>query len=393
MTAPSTVLRLLKDASPENISAGMLAALFGWVGSTLVIVDAGQRAGLSEQAIVSWVAGVWFFGGLMGVVTALWTRMPIGGAWSIQAAVLVGTTLESFTMPQAVGAYCASGVLVLLLGALGVLHRVTRLLPMPIVMAMVAGALMRYATGVFTGMVDMPMVVVPVVLAYFVARRVSARISPVLPAVLVGCVATWLTGTELTVNAPMIFIAPTLYTPEFSVGALVAIALPMAILVVGGDNAQAIGVLMSEGYTPPVNRLAVLSGAASVLGSFFGAHNVNVAGPITAICCSDTAGADKAKRYVSAVVAGVLCLLFGLFFSYAMHLIKLAPAPMVTTIAGLAMFGVVLQALQMAFNVKARFQSGAFVAFAIAMSGVSVGGISAPFWSLVGGVLVTAITE
>lgn len=49
-----------------------------------------------------------------------------------------------------------AGVLVLLLGLSGVIGRVMRWLPMPIVMAMIAGALIRFGTGVVTAVGTAP---------------------------------------------------------------------------------------------------------------------------------------------------------------------------------------------------------------------------------------------
>ena len=70
------------------------------------------------------------------------------------------------------------------------------------------------------------------------------------------------------------------------------------------------------------------------------------------------------------------------------------PATWLTlTVAGLAMIGVLLSAFQNAFGKSLGNQTGAFVALAVAMSNVSLLGISAPFWALVAGVIVSALVE
>jgi benzoate membrane transport protein len=58
-------------------------------------------------------------------------------------------------------------------------------------------------------------------------------------------------------------------------------------------------------------------------------------------------------------------------------------------IAGLAMIGVLLGALQQAFHKETGYQIGAFVALVVAMSKFSLFGISAPFWALVIGVALS----
>ena len=383
----------LKDITVENISAGFLASIFGCVATTFIIINAGTQVGLSDAQIISWVFAAWFFGGVLGLVISFITKQPISGAWSIPAAVLLGGTLKSFTMEQAVGAYFLAGVLVFLLGASGLINRVTKFIPMPIIMAMICGALMRFATGIFTSMESLPLIAGGTVLAYFLAGKVIKKITPVFPALVVGCILTFLTGAGSISAMQTEFMGPIFYMPEFSLSAFIAISIPVAILVVGAENAQAIGVLMSEGYNPPVKTMTVFSGIGGMVACFFGGHNANIAGPMTAICSSDAAGPDKSKRYVASMINGILCLTFGALVCYAISFIKLVPTALVSTIAGLAMINVLLQSLQQAFNPGARFQVGAFIAFAIALSGVNLWNISAPFWSLVGGVLVTVLTD
>ena len=63
------------------------------------------------------------------------------------------------------------------------------------------------------------------------------------------------------------------------------------------------------------------------------------------------------------------------------------------TVAGLAMIGVLLAALQNAFGKNLGNQTGAFVALAVSLSNISLLGISAPFWALVAGVIVSAVIE
>ncbi len=82
--------------------------------------------------------------------------------------------------------------------------------------------------------------------------------------------------------------------------------------MIGAENAQATGVLMAEGYRPPVNAMTLISGVGGVLASVFGGHNANIAGPMTAICSSEQAGPDRDGRYVATLVNGLLFLLFGI---------------------------------------------------------------------------------
>ncbi|WP_255494284.1 benzoate/H(+) symporter BenE family transporter [Janibacter sp. YB324] len=71
---------------------------------------------------------------------------------------------------------------------------------------------------------------------------------------------------------------------------------------------------------------------------------------------------------------------------------SILPPTLIASVAGLAMIGVLISAFRGAFAVTG-FQTGAFAALVIAMSGVTILNISAPFWALLGGVLVSLAVE
>ena len=382
-----------QDFTVETISAGILAAIFGCVATSLIIINSGELANLPTDFTISWLSSVWFFGGILGIIMAFVTKQPISGAWSIPAAVLLGTTLQTYSIPQAVGAYFLSGVLVFILGVSGIVNKIIKFLPMPIIMAMIAGALMRFAIGIISGIQALPVISGITVITYFISRTLWPKVSPVIPSLLIGiALSITIGGVDIDMTSVQ-FLPMQIILPEFSFNAFIAISIPITILVIGAENAQATGVLMSEGYTPPVKQMTILSGIGGMIVSFFGGHNANIAGPMTAICSSDIAGEHKEKRYTASILCGVICATFGFFASYAINFIKLIPAPLVTTIAGMAMINVLLQALQGAFNNKENFQFASFFAFIIALSNMTLFNITAPFWSLVIGVGIAIITE
>jgi benzoate membrane transport protein len=92
-------------------------------------------------------------------------------------------------------------------------------------------------------------------------------------------------------------------------------------------------------------------------------------------------------------VNGVLFAAFGLSEGAAVPIVLSLPFALIGTVAGLAMISVPLSAFQNAFGKSPGNQTGAFVALAVAMSHVSLLGVSAPFWALVAGVIVSALVE
>ncbi|WP_257098625.1 benzoate/H(+) symporter BenE family transporter [Pseudovibrio flavus] len=384
---------LLKDINAENVSAGILAAIFGCVATSFIIINSGTEAGMSDAFVSSWLTSVWFFGGILGVFLAYTTKQPIAGAWSIPVGVMMAQTLQLYPVEQAIGAYLVAGFIVLGLGLSGLINRIIKFIPEPVIMAMIAGALMRFGTGVISGVEALPIISGITVIAYFIAMKLVKKISPIIPAFIIGMILSFALGYSNIENFDATYLGLQFMAPEFNIGAIIAISIPIAILVVGAENAQATGVLMSEGYNVPVKKMTIWSGIGGIVTSTFGGPNANIAGPMTAISASDTSGPEKEKRYVAAIVCGVICLTFGWFSSYAINFLKLVPVSLIMTIAGLAMVNVLLSSLQAAFQKTQAFQIAAFFAFIIALSGVSFLGITAPFWSLVGGVAIAFATD
>ena len=231
------------------------------------------------------------------------------------------------------------------------------------------------------------------VVAYFLAQRFTRSIPPVLAALVVGLVASLVTGSIKPAAVDLGFVLPQFTMPVFTLAAFFGVAVPLAALVIGAENAQAIGVLMAEDYKPPINAMTVISGVGGILAGMMGGHNANIAGPMTAICSSEQAGDDRSKRYGASVVNGVLFGAFGLFAGLAVPLVLALPKPLIGVVAGLAMIGVLLSALQAGFETKQGYQVGAFVALVVAMSPLNLFGVSAPFWSLVFGVAVAMLVD
>jgi len=386
-------LRDLKSKLNANtVTAGVVAAIFGCTGPALIIMSSAQSGGLTDFQTISWLFSVYFFGGLISVILALYYKMPINGAWSILGAVMLAAAFPLFPFEQVVGAYFMAGAIVLFLGVSGLIGKAMRWIPLPIVMAMIAGAMFRFGLGIITSTQKSPLIGLTVLIAYFAGHRLSKKISPVLWALIVGIGVAFLTGGVKLAGTHVGWVSPKILTPSFSTGALFAIAIPLAILVIGAENAQAYGVLTAEGYRVPISAMTVISGIGSMVASLFGGHSANIAGPMTAICSSDAAGPDKSGRYAATVVNGVLFGSFGLFASLVVPFVRALPGELVSLLAGLSMIGVLLNAFERAFSAK-RFRYGAFFALLIAMSGIVIFKISAPFWSLVGGVLASMILE
>jgi benzoate membrane transport protein len=380
---------LPRALTPKAISAGVVAAVFGCTGPALIIINAAGSGGLTEGQTVAWLLASYFIGGLISLVMALRYKMPVGGAFSIPGAAIMATALVTFSFPEAVGAFIVAGLLVLVIGLSGRIGKLMRWIPMPIVMAMIAGALIRFGVGAVESVNSAPLVAGLAVLAFFLTMRYLPRLPAVLSALIVGLIAAFATGSIEPGAVAITFTGPEFTVPVFSLEAMLAISIPLAALVIGAENAQAIGILMAEKYDPPINAMTIISGIGGVVAGMMGGHNANIAGPSTAICSSEQAGDDPATRYGAAVVFGLLFGSFGLVAGVAVPVVTALPRELIGVVAGLAMISVLVGAFQQGFSRQLDHQIGAFVALVVAMSSFSLFSISSPFWALVFGVLTS----
>jgi benzoate membrane transport protein len=381
-----------RHTTTKSITAGFIAAIFGCSGPALVTISAATNAGYTTEQISSWLFGIYVFGGLISIIMALYYKMPIVGAYSIPGASMLGSALVGFNFNEAAAAFIIAGIIVLLLGVTGLISKAMRFLPLPIVMGMIAGVMLRFGTNIIVSTKDAPIIGGAALVGFFIVPKIIKKFPPVLSALVLGIIALLVTGGFNFESTTVQYIPPQIIAPQFNVATILSVSVPLAALVIGAENAQAIGVLMAQGYKPPINGMTVISGFGGIASGLVGAHNANIAGPMTAICSSSEAGDDKQGRYTAAVWNGIFFGGFGLISSFAITFIKAVPSALINVLAGLAMINVLLNAFQEGFG-TVRFKMGAFFALIIGASGISILSIGSAFWALVGGVVISLICE
>lgn len=387
----SGISSLRSDFNVSNVSAGVISAVFGCTGPALILLDGAASGGLTSGQTVAWISAVYLFGGLISFFMGLYYKQPIVGAWSIPAAALVVSSLQDYSLAEMIGAYFLGSVLVLALGFTGWVRTMVNWLPMPILMAMIGGVLIGFAVNAVNAGGSAPIIVGSAVVGYLLLSKFIKSVPGVVGALVFGLVAAILTGSFDSTEGNIEWVAPEFTMPEMNWMVILGVGIPLA-LVIQAENIQSMGVLMANGYKPPVNSITAVSGLASIFVAPFGGHNASIAGPMTAICGSAEAGKDPGSRYPSVIVNGLFFVSFGLFASIAVALITVLPPELVTALAGLAMLGVLLNAFKSAFATK-RYRMGALVAMIIGISGASIFGISTPFWALLGGLVTSLVLE
>ncbi len=376
--------RLLRDASPSAVLAGLVAVVVSYSGPLAIVLSAASAGHLDTAQTSSWVWAISIGSGLTCIGLSLRTRMPVITAWSTPGAALLVTSLGAYPYAEAVGAFLVTGAVIALVGVTGVFGRLMRQVPTAVVSAMLAGILFSFGTHVFTSLKTAPVIAGAVLAAYLVGKRLLPRYA-VLIALAVGVVGSAATS-RLHVHVDSIELArPVLTTPEFSVASLIGVAVPLILATLATQNAPGMAVLSASGYEADDRLLIGTTGLVSTALAPFGAHAVNLAAITAAICTGPESHPDPRRRYVAGVSCGAFYLLIGAFGSTLVAFFAGLPKELVAAIAGVALLGALAGGITGAVK-EEKDREAALITFLATASGVTLFGIGSAFWGLVFGV-------
>ena len=84
-----------------------------------IILTIATRGGLGPSDVASWLFGGFLLNGLISIAFSWLYRQPLVLLWSIPGTVLLGPALTHLTLPESIGAFLATGALMLVLGLSG----------------------------------------------------------------------------------------------------------------------------------------------------------------------------------------------------------------------------------------------------------------------------------
>jgi benzoate membrane transport protein len=391
--AQPTFWRNLRDL-PDSLTltaviAGFLVVLVGYTGPILIVIQAAQAGNLTQAQTASWLWAIAVGNGVTTMLLSLRYRQPLTAPWSTAGAALLVTSLTHFTLPQAVGAYMVCGVAIALVGASGIFGRAMALVPQPVVLGMLAGILLRFGIAIFTTLPEQPLLVIAMLTIFFWLKRRGFS-APTVGALLVGVTLAALSGQLHIQNVNLMLTLPHITLPEFTLDALLSLALPLFALSLSTQYAPGQAVLRSAGYEAPINGILGITGGLSVFWGLFGGNGVTLGALTAALVTNPEAHPDPTKRYAAAWAAGAWYTLFGMFGATILSLFAGFPPALVATIAGLALTGTILSSLSSALAYP-EGRDAALVAFLCAAANFTLLGIGAPFWALVVGIAVHAL--
>lgn len=385
-------MTIWRDVSPSAIAAGFVTVLVGFTSSAAIVFEAARSLGATPAQIASWMWALGLGMGLTCIGLSLRYRAPVVTAWSTPGAAMLITAAGGVTMPEAIGAFIATGLLITLVGFSGVFERAMNRISVPIASGMLAGVLLRFGLGAFTAMGSQFMLAFGMFGVYLGARRWLPRYA-VIAALGAGLVIAAGQGLIHPEGVQLQWARPVWTTPAWSVGALIGVALPLFIVTMASQNVPGVAVLRASGYTAvPISPLVGWTGVATAVLAPFGAYALNLAAITAAICAGPESHEEPARRYVASVSAGVFYCLIGLAGATVGAVFGALPRELVLAIAGLALLGTIGNGLAAALA-QERDREAALITFLVTASGVSLVGIGSAFWGIVAGGLALAIAR
>ncbi|MDH4463859.1 benzoate/H(+) symporter BenE family transporter [Acidovorax sp.] len=378
-------MQFFKDLSVSTFTAGFVAVLVGFTSSVAIVFQAAQAFGATPAQITSWIWALGLGMGLCTLVPSLILRKPVMVAWSTPGAAVLATAglAGGFSMGEAVGAFMVSAALITLAGITGWFERVMNRIPAEIAAALLAGVLARFGLQAFAAAQTALPLVLTMLVVYLVARRWAPRYAVVVT--LAAAIVFAAAQGQMVWSAVQLELAmPVFVAPEFSVAALISLAVPLFVVTMASQNLPGVAVIRASGYHLPVSRLLTLTGVATLVLAPFGGFALNFSAITAAMCMGPEAHPDRDRRYTAAVSCGALYVAIGLFGAVITGLLTAFPKELVVAIAGLALLGTIASGLATALRTEAH-REAALITFLVTLSGVVIAGVGSAFWGVVAG--------
>jgi len=286
-----------------------------------------------------------------------------------------------------------------LLGATGWFAALMNRIPAALASALLAGVLARFGIAGFAAAQNALPLVSLMLLVYVLGRRlVPLYAVPLTLLCAIAFVAAQAGFAHVVIPTGLTW--PVYVAPQFSVSAMVSLALPLFVVTMASQNMPGVAAIQACGFGDerasggdaglPISGILTMTGLATLALAPFGAFSLNLSAITAAMCMGPQAHPDKARRYTAAVCCGLIYIALGLFGATIMALLSAFPQALVVAIAGLALMATIGNALASALQAPAE-REAAMVTFLITLSGVVIGGVGSAFWGLLAGALALAV--
>ncbi|MEE1609662.1 benzoate/H(+) symporter BenE family transporter [Microvirga sp. CF3016] len=370
------------------VTSAVVAALVGFGSTIAIIIAAAQAVGADAAQTTSWVASLCLAtAAISGILSARY-RIPVVAAWSTPGAALIAAS-SGISIHAAVGAFILAGTLIVLAAFIKPFGRLIERIPTPIAAAMLAGILIRFVMAVFESAQAAPGLVLPLVGLFLVVRLYNAAFA-VLAVLLVGLALAFGGGLAQPLASDLSLSSLTFIRPAWEPTVLIGLGIPLFLVTMASQNLPGFAVLRASGYTPPSRPILAVSGLASIITAFSGAHTSNLAAISAAICTGPDTHPDPAKRWMVGPFYTLCYVVIAAFSAALIGLIATLPPELIRTVAGLALMGAFAGALSSALSEGSKIFP-AVLTLAVTASGLTLFGIGSAFWGLTAGLLALGL--
>ena len=288
---------------------------------------------------------------------------------------------------EAVGAMIICAGLILLTGFVPAIGRFVTNIPKPVAGALLAGVLIKLCFAPVLALGEIPHLMFPVLLAWLVGLYWNRLFAMPLAMITFFVILGFVMDYDQLRQSPTVALFPNLspFTPIFTLNSVISISIPLYLVTMAGQNIPGFAVLSLNGYE--VDRQALLrkTGFASLLIAPFGSVPANMSAITAAMVTGADAGPNPNHRYWAAIFFGIFYASFAFLAAFVTTLASIAPAALITGVAGLALIPALVKAMGAAFEDEKHLEAPALT-FLMTASGMTLFGISGAFW----GVLIGA---
>ena len=365
--------------------AGLVAVIIGFASSIALIYQTVINLGGDAGLAASWLLTLGLTIGITSIILSLYFRVPILIAWSTPGAAFLISGTQGFTINEAIGGFVFSALLIFLSGITGWFEKLINKIPFQIASAMLAGVLVNFGIDVFNQMNNKPLLVLTMFSSYLICKNLMPKFT-MLFVLVISIVMAWQLNL-ITVNEFSLQVGEFKYiSPEFNVGAIISIGIPLFVITMAAQNLPGIAVLKAHKYKTPVSSILSVTGFANLLAAPFGGFAINLAAITAAICMTDEVDENPKQRYWAAVAGGGFYILMAIFAGYLMSFFAILPEALIYSLAGIALFTTINNSIQQALS-DSKLSEAAMITFLVTASNLAIWGISSVLWGLIAGSL------
>lgn len=225
--------------------SAFVAAIVGFGGTLAIVIAAAKAVGATQVETASLGDGDLPRHGDREPVVVM-AHQDAGHRRMVDAGVALIAASSGFSIGEAVGAFIVTGILLIATGLFRPLTKLIARIPASVASGMLAGIVVTFAINAVKAIPADPWLILPLIAAFFVIRLFNPALS-VLAVLIGGGAAAFLTGRVGGLPTPELSTL-TLIAPQFTVTAIIGLALPLYLVTMASQNLSGLAVLRAAGY-------------------------------------------------------------------------------------------------------------------------------------------------